>query len=285
MKFFNRKDIIENNFELLKVSLDKPVNGLLAFLCTSKFLELLDLPLTKEQRLFVIYNFINKNLNLKKVYIAAKEHKISLEELQEVISLLNDEKFNYSIIELWIIILIYTDFKADKLFFKSFIKKRLIYEVNPKIIAQFINVQLAKNNMDVLYFAKKYYKIYPRNFINFPVKNEEIKRIAYEKYLIDDKSFYLNEICKIKVDSNYRIKLLKRFIEYLTDSHWLNLRTCFVLLKEVDKTEEVESAFIDIWIKAIMINLDTTYPEESMIKYKKNIDKLKSVKLLKELAE
>ena len=78
---------------------------------------------------------------------------------------------------------------------------------------------------------------------------------------------------------------MKRFIEYLTDSHWLNLRTCFVLLKEVDKTEEVESAFIDIWIKAIMINLDTTYPEESMIKYKKNIDKLKSVKLLKELAE
>ena len=285
MKFFNRKDIIENNFELLKVSLDKPVNGLLAFLCTPKFLELLDLPLTKEQRLFIIYNFINKNLNLKKVYIAAKEHKISLEELQEVISLLNDEKFNYSIIELWIIILIYTDFKADKLFFKSFIKKRLIYEVNPKIIAQFINVQLAKNNMDVLYFAKKYYEIYPRNFINFPVKNEEIKRIAYEKYLVDDKSFYLNEICKIKVDSNYRIKLLKRFIKYLTDSHWLNLRTCFALLKKVDKTEEVESAFIDIWIKAIMINLDTTYPEESMIKYKKNIDKLKSVKLLKELAE
>ena len=81
MKFFNRKDIIENNFELLKVSLDKPINGLLAFLCTPKFLELLDLPLTKEQRLFVIYNFVNKNLNLKKVYIAAKEHKISLEEL------------------------------------------------------------------------------------------------------------------------------------------------------------------------------------------------------------
>lgn len=293
-----KKNTSEDNFNLLKelVGKDFNINGLLLSLVGDYFLEILDLSLTKEQRIFVIYYYIDSYYVYDKLEEAVKLNKISLDELLTVISLFmnkfDDERHITSI--LWYFVLTYTNFKADKTFFTYFIKWHINNIYGDKI-QRIIKAQLELNNKAIFYFCNEYYK---RNdfygFLFFPVNIKELKDYFLNKLengWIDNN---LGFICSAKIDNKLRIKLLKRFY-HLLEKHendkkklenYFNLSSAFRDLKKVDDSEEAEAIFVDIWVKFKILGYNNyifTYPNEDMITYKSNLAKLRALDLYNDL--
>ena len=308
MKLFNYevKDITlperndsEDNFNLLKELVEKGfenINGLLISLAGDYFLKILDLPLTKEQRIFVIYYYTNSYYVYDKLEEAIELNKISLDELLTVISLfmkkLDDERHITSI--LWTFVLIYTNFKADKKFFSYFIELHINNIYGDKI-QKIVNAQLKLKNEDIFYFCDQYYKrpdFY--GFLFYPVDIKELKDYFLEKIengWIDNNLAY---ICCAKIDNKLRIKLLKKFYSildaYENDKEkiedYFNLSSAFRDLKELDDSKEAEAIFVDIWVRFKLLGYNNyifTYPKKSMIKYKSNLAKLEALDLYNDL--
>ena len=296
-----KKNISEDNFNLLKelVGKDFNINGLLLFLVGDYFIKLLDLPLTKEQRIFIIYHYTNSYYVYDELEESIRLNKISLDELLTVLSLFMnklDDDERHIISNLWYFVLTYTDFKADKTFFKYFIKWHVDNIYGDKI-QKIIHAQLKLNNKDIFYFCDKYYKrsdFY--GFLFYPVDIKELKDYFLNKLengWIDNN---LDFICSARIDNKLRIKLLKRFY-HLLEKHendkkkienYFNLSSAFRDLKELDDSEEAEAIFVDIWVKCKILGYNNyifTYPNEDMIKYESNLAKLRALDLYNDLKE
>ena len=105
-----KKNISEDNFNLLKelVGKDFNINGLLLFLVGDYFIKLLDLPLTKEQRIFIIYHYTNSYYVYDELEESIRLNKISLDELLTVLSLFMnklDDDERHIISNLWYFVL------------------------------------------------------------------------------------------------------------------------------------------------------------------------------------
>ena len=297
---YTLNDMVNDNFLLLTNLINngktENINGLLYSLCTSEschenMFKLMGLNLTKEQRIFCLYQYMLLNyVNLSKL---GENNKLQIDEVLTVIYLLSKKNYELrKIIMLWVYLLLYTNFKADKDFFTYLLDVFFEY-LSPGMVHDFVNVQLQKGNKDIYYFCKEYYKENPSAFLYFPVGIQEIKDLVYKDLEENISLYHLGIICDVNIDNDFRLKLLNIYESYINNINLsttltISLRKCFLHLKERDKSKEVEAAFINIWGKFLLLensNINITYPEESSICYKENIDKLNSFKLMLDLNE
>ena len=271
-------------FETVKKLLNQNVNidNLIYFLPTSIFLKLLELNLTRKQKILLTYHkYFTRECD--EIIIATKKGYLDYVDLISTINLLTNKE-NNNISLLYKCLLCYTNFIPNKKFFNHCLN--IVFSMED--IQDIINIQWEKGNKEILYFCDKIYKDRSNKtlFFYYPVRIDSVKEYFYRKIddgLIDNK---LDLISSIDISKEKRLELLKRFYNRINNNmNYLLFSSYFDRIKKFDDSEETEAVLVDIWIKLIIMNCDATFPDYSVIQYKNNLAKLEALNLFEELKE